>query len=78
MNVSLAQKSIIDKVKGLKDPHLLEAIESLISFSTTRKKYNLSSEQKKSIEQSRNQISIGNFSTQKNYFSELRQWLKEK
>ncbi len=78
MNVALTQKLIIDKVKSLEDPFLLEAIESLLSFSVNKEKFKLTDEQKKKIEDSRSQFLNGEYSDQNAYFSELRLWLKEK
>jgi hypothetical protein len=78
MDVSITQKSIIDKVKTLNDPDLLEAIDSLLSNSLKRNKVRLSDEQKESITKGRDQIESGDFNSQKDFFSELREWLKEK
>lgn len=78
MDVSITQKSIIDKIKSLNDPDLLEAIDSLLSNSLKRNKVNLSCEQRESITKGRNQIQSGDFNSQKDFFSDLRTWLKEK
>ena len=78
MDVSITQKSIIDKVKALNDPELLEAIDSLLSNSLKRKKVKLSDDQKESIIKGRKQIQYGDFNSQKDFFSDLRSWLKEK
>jgi len=78
MDVSITQKSIIDKVKTLNDPELLEAIDSLLSNSLKRKKVKLSDDQKESIIKGRKQIQYGDFNSQKDFFSDLRSWLKEK
>lgn len=78
MDVTITQKSIIDKVKTLNDPELLEAIDSLLSNSLKRKKVKLTDDQKESITNGRKQIQSGEFNSQKDFFSDLRSWLKEK
>lgn len=71
MNITLNQKTIIDQIKTLND-------SSVLILNNQQGKYQLTDSQKESVKISREQIRSGEFSNQKEYFTDLRSWLKEK
>jgi hypothetical protein len=78
METVVTQDSIINKIKTVNDPFVLQLIDSLLMSTTQKKQYELNESQKTSIAISREQIKNGDFTSQEDFFKELREWTKNK
>ncbi|MEP6803114.1 MAG: hypothetical protein ABI892_01220 [Flavobacterium sp.] len=71
------KKNLISRIKDSKDLNFLNALQTIFDASE-QELYELSNDQKKSIESSRVEIENGNFHKNEEVISEMREWLKKK
>ena len=70
------KKDLIPKIEKTEDADLLLALQNFIS-SSGESSFPLNSEQLDSIEKGRREIAEGNWSTNEEVLTELKQWLKK-
>lgn len=75
MSSSELREKIIRDIKHINDGNFLEAVHSLIMSRKNDVPYELTPQQKMSIEISRKQFKTGNFKQQDGLFREVRKWL---
>ncbi len=78
MNYAVTQTTIIERLRKIEDPDILETINALLDSVEEKSKYILTDDRKKVVEESRAELKNGDFDTQENFFSDARLWLKEK
>jgi len=71
------KKNLISRIKDSKDLNFLNALQTIFDASE-QELYELSNEQKTTIESSRIEIENGNFHKNEEVISEMREWLKKK
>ena len=71
------KNSLIAKIQNSKDLNLLKAIQLILERSEPEY-FQLSEEQNQKITQARNEIEKGNFISNSQAISELKQWLENK
>ena len=76
--VDKIRNGLIDKILSINDKDFLEALDKLISSSTSQSEIvSLTKEQKEIINRSQKEYSEGNFSTNDVVNEEMEKWLKE-
>ncbi len=71
------KNSLISRIKASSDINFLKALQTLFDTSESDL-YELTDEQTKAIEIGRNQIKKGQFHTNSEVMSEMREWLQKK
>ena len=71
------KNNLISRIKDSKDLTFLKALQTIFD-SSEQSLYETSSEQEKQIQQGRQEIAQGKFSSNTQVLSEMRAWLKEK
>ncbi len=71
------KKNLISRIKDSKDINFLKALQTIFD-SSEQALYQLNSEQENSISLGREQIRNGEFSSNTQVMSEMRQWLSKK
>jgi hypothetical protein len=71
------KKNLISRIKDSKDLNFLNALQTIFDASE-QELYELSDDQKTTIESSRIEIENGNFHKNEEVISEMREWLKKK
>ncbi|MFH6993004.1 hypothetical protein [Flavobacterium sp. FlaQc-48] len=71
------KKNLISRIKDSKDLNFLNALQTIFD-SSEQELYELSDDQKKTIENSRIEIKNGDFHKNEEVISEMREWLKKK
>lgn len=71
------KKNLISRIKDSNDLNFLNALQTIFD-SSEQALYELSSEQNNAIENGRNEIKKGDFHTNDEVISEMREWLKKK
>lgn len=71
------KKNLISRIKDSKDLNFLNALQTIFDASE-QELYELSNDQKTTIENSRIEIENGNFHKNEEVISEMREWLKKK
>lgn len=71
------KKNLISRIKDSKDLNFLNALQTIFDASE-QELYELSNDQKTTIESSRIEIENGNFHKNEEVISEMREWLKKK
>jgi len=71
------KQNLISRIKDSKDLNFLNALQTIFD-SSEHALYQLSAEQKSSIEKGRNEIKSGKFHKNEDVISEAKQWLKKK
>lgn len=71
------KKSLISRIKDSKDLNFLRALQTIFD-SSEQSLYELTEEQKKSIEIGQSQIKEGKFKSHDQVTSEMKQWLSKK
>ena len=71
------KKNLISRIKDSKDLNFLNALQTIFD-SSEQELYELSNDQKMTIENSRMEIKKGNFHKNEEVISEMREWLKKK
>jgi predicted transcriptional regulator len=71
------KKNLISRIKDSNDLNFLNALQTIFD-SSEQALYELSSEQNTAIENGRNEIKKGDFHTNDEVISEMREWLKKK
>ncbi|MFH6997761.1 hypothetical protein ACHRVZ_07500 [Flavobacterium sp. FlaQc-57] len=71
------KKNLISRIKDSKDLNFLNALQTIFD-SSEQELYELSNDQKMTIESSRMEIKNGNFHKNEEVISEMREWLKKK
>jgi hypothetical protein len=71
------KKNLISRIKDSQDLNFLNALQTIFDASE-QELFELSNDQKKTIENSRIEIENGNFHKNEEVISEMREWLKKK
>lgn len=71
------KKNLISRIKDSKDLNFLKALQTIFD-SSEQALYQLSSEQKLTIEKGKNDIKNVSFHKNEEVISEMREWLKKK
>ena len=71
------KNNLISRIKDSKDLTFLKALQTIFD-SSEQSLYETSSEQENQIQQGRQEIAEGKFSSNNQVLSEMRGWLKEK
>ena len=71
------KKNLISRIKDSKDLNFLNALQTIFD-SSEQALYQLSPEQKSSIEIGRSEIKSGKFHKNEDVISEMKEWLKKK
>lgn len=71
------KKNLISRIKDSKNLNYLNALQTIFD-SSEQELYELSNDQKRTIESSRLEIKNGNFHKNEEVISEMRKWLKKK
>lgn len=78
MNYAFTQSTIIERLKKVEDPDILEIISALLDSVEEKSNYTLTDNRIQVVEESRVELKNGDFDTQENFFSNARSWLKGK
>lgn len=77
MNTEELKINLINQITHLEDKARLEEIMQLIQFQAEEGIFATTVEDKKTIQEARNQIANGDFSTDDEIRKEIRQWLRK-
>jgi hypothetical protein len=77
MSTTSLKEKLIDKIRQTADEALLEEISNLIELQEPDSIYVLNSDQKKAIEEAKEQISKGDFISNEEADNHIDEWLKK-
>lgn len=78
MGINDLQNRLIQQIKDVNDPALLNALHTILISASNDAKYALSNSQKKSIRKSRQEAKNGQLTDHETFMSEIKSWIKEK
>ena len=78
MKTTVLKEIITHRIAGINDKTFLSAINSFIEAKSESTIYKTTPEQRKSIQEGREQITRGEFFTNEEVEKEMNEWLKEK
>ena len=78
MKTTVLKEIIAHRIAGINDKSFLSAINTIIEAKSESTIYKTTPEQRKSIQEGREQIARGEFFTNEEVEKEMNEWLKEK
>lgn len=77
MSITELKTDIIHRIAGITDKSKLEEISQFISFQSDNDIFITSEEDKKAIQEARNQIADGKFFSHEDVQNKIQEWLKK-